>query len=94
MANNAAAVVFEGGNPQDEIALWFSEIRKAITLDSLEKLLRSGAWDSIILVTNYDDLGAAAARLGVKVHKSGAGGAFHFGRELLRTVEALSLIHI
>ncbi|MGI5838059.1 MAG: hypothetical protein ACOX8W_00125 [bacterium] len=88
MANNAAAVVFEGGNPQDEIALWFSEIRKAITLDSLEKLLRSRAWDSIILVTNYDDLGAAAARLGVKVHKSGAGGAFHFGRELLRTVEA------
>lgn len=91
LTNNVAAVVFEGGNPQDEMDIWFSGIRKAITLDSLEKVCRTDAFSPVILVTNYDGLGAAAARLGVTVRESPAGRDFHFGRELLRTVDTCRL---
>lgn len=91
MTNDVAAVVFEGGTPQDEMDIWFSGVRKAITLDTLEKLRRTEAFGTVILVTNSRGLGAAAARLGVTVRESPAGRDFHFGRELLRTVEACGL---
>lgn len=77
------AVVFEGGSPRSGLERTVAAVRKAVVLDTLDKLGACRGLDGIILATNYPDLAADARALGATVELNRSGPArFHFGQAL------------
>jgi CTP:molybdopterin cytidylyltransferase MocA len=92
-----AAVIFEGGpSPGNPLQVEMRRLRRAVTLDAVERYLRAGL-TPVLLVTNDPDLAAAAVELGAQVWPTGplgsadwAGVPFHFGETLRAVVRNLS----
>ncbi|BDG61719.1 hypothetical protein [Caldinitratiruptor microaerophilus] len=79
------AVVFEGGTePRGDLGLTLSRLRRAVVLDTLERLVGLRGLAEVVLATNFPDLAAEAVRLGVRVHPTER--SFHFHRELAAAV--------
>ncbi len=79
-----AIVILEGGNPLDPIEQQMVSVRKAMTLDVVEKVKHIPEIDGVYLSTNYPDLAESAAALGVTVVEEEQ--PFHFGRCLQNVV--------
>lgn len=81
------AVMFEGGQVHTSLDQIISEVRKAVALDTLEKLKSTSAIDEVVLATNYADLAQEAESLGVIVDlETSSAAQFHFGRRLREIV--------
>lgn len=79
-----AIVILEGGNPLDPVEQQMVSVRKAMTLDVVEKVKHIPEIDGVYLSTNYPDLAASAAALGALVVEEEQ--PFHFGRCLQNVV--------
>lgn len=80
------AIVFEGGRePRSALGRCLARLRRAVVLDTLERLAAMAGLDQVVLATNFPDLAAGAAALGVSVHRTAV--PFHFHRELAAVVE-------
>lgn len=82
-------VILEGGQPTDRLELEMVRVRKAMTIDTIEKVRGIREIDAIYLSTNYPDLAEQAAELGVIVVDEGA--PFHFGRCLQQVINEQQL---
>lgn len=85
-----SVVIFEGGDPQDDLVIRLTEVRKQVALDTIAKLNEVRGIDRIIVCTNYDDLAGAAAQLGALVDFSGDG-PFHFGLRLAAIIRHFAI---
>lgn len=85
-----SAVIFEGGEPQDELVIRLTEVRKRVTLDTIDKLRTLTGIDQIIVCTNYNDLAEAAGRLGAAIDYSGDE-PFQFGHRLASIITRFGL---
>lgn len=85
-----SVVIFEGGDSQDTLVARLTEVRKQVTLDTIEKLGGVRGIDRIIVCTNYSDLATAAGRLGATIDYSGDG-PFHFGLRLTDIVRRFAI---
>ncbi|MEW6522460.1 MAG: hypothetical protein AB1445_02625 [Bacillota bacterium] len=88
------AVVFEGGNGASAIDQVMTYIRKEVTLDTCEKMQAVPGIDEIVLCTNYPDLAARAADMGLTVDYRGRDPDFHFGLRLREIVESRRLDNV
>jgi len=88
------AVIFEGGNGATTVDQLMTAVRKEVTLDTCAKLLAVPGIDETVLCTNYPDLAARAAGLGVAVDYRGADPDFHFGLRLQEVVASRGLDNV
>jgi CTP:molybdopterin cytidylyltransferase MocA len=88
------AVIFEGGQGTSAIDQAMAGIRKEVTLDTCEKILSVAEVDEIVLCTNYPDLAARAADMGITVDYRGRDPDFHFGLRLREIVESRRLENV
>lgn len=97
-AGPTCALVFEGGWPAGFLERSMATVRKAVVLDTLEKLRQVGDLDVIVLATNYPDLAADARALGVTVELNRLGPPqFQFGTllaQLVRKYAAARVLYI
>ncbi len=85
-----AAIIFEGGpSPQNEMQEMLTGLRHAITLDTVQKYVRTGL-DEVVLATNFPNLMNASERLGARGWDTGDQRPFHFGRFLQHVVQELA----
>ncbi|HHV61491.1 MAG TPA: hypothetical protein GXX51_02480 [Firmicutes bacterium] len=78
-------VIFEGGRPESEVEARLADVRKAITLDNLEKFGSLNGIERIVVSTNYEDLAKEAAKLGADVELN-HDVDFHVGKRLKEIV--------
>jgi len=85
------AIIFEGGDPRTDIDRAMAAVRRAATLETIEKLRAIPAYEPVVLCTNYPDLAELAAAAGAQVRvNQEAPQDFHFGRSLLRVLADLA----
>lgn len=82
-------VIFEGGQVRTELDELLIGIRKAVTLDTIARVVGVPEISQVLLCTNYPDLAAGAEALGARVDFSRA--PFHFGRRLAGVIQAHEL---
>lgn len=92
LSEPVCAVIFEGGRPRTEVEEQLATVRKAVVLDTIEKMGRVPEIDRVILCTNLPDLARDAAALGAAVDYKRR--RFHFGRRLLDVVEAYGITNL
>jgi CTP:molybdopterin cytidylyltransferase MocA len=89
-----AALIFEGGPlPADSLQAEIRRLRRAVTLDALERYVGAGL-RPVILATNDPELAAEAAGLGVQIWPTAE--PFHFGdtlRTIVRTIQADGIVY-
>ncbi len=82
-------VVMVAEKGQGKIAQLFSKARLAAALDAVEKALKAGCFDPIIVATNWPEAAEAFQEIGVTVDLDQ--GDFHFGKRLLGLVSSYKL---
>lgn len=89
-----AALIFEGGPPPgDSLQQEIRRLRRAVTLDAVERYMGAGL-SPVILATNDPELAAGAADLGAQVWPTES--PFHFGqtlRAIVRTIQADGIVY-
>ena len=85
-------VIMNGRNGRSDVERMVDEVRAAITRDLVDKALRSGAFDRVIVSTNDHELIAALeGKPTVLVEPDRADEPFHFGRQLQQIVARYGL---
>lgn len=89
-----AALIFEGGpQPGDALQLEVHRLRRAATLDAVERYLGAGL-SPVLLATNDPELAGAAGGMGAQVWPTET--PFHFGetlRAIVRTIQADGVVY-
>lgn len=89
-----AALIFEGGpQPGDALEREIRRLRRAVTLDAVERYLDAGL-SPVLLATNDPELAAGAADLGAQVWPTET--PFHFGktlRAIVRNIQADGVVY-
>lgn len=88
-----SVVIFEGGEPSEDLVSRLTEVRKLVTLDTIEKLRSLTGIDRIVVCTNYPDLATEAVRLGAEIDDS-SNEPFQFGRRLAGIISRLGLTRV
>jgi hypothetical protein len=94
-AERIGVVILEGGNPADIIEQQMVSVRKALTLDIIERVRDIPEIDGVYLSTNYPDLAEAATALGAVAVAETA--PFHFGtrlRDVIRLHQLDGVIYV
>lgn len=84
MSPSKSLVVLAGGEGTSPIERLVAAARRAIAIDTIERLWSTGLLDLIVVVTDDEELSDSARRLGATVETSGT--PFHFGTALLSCV--------
>lgn len=92
LSQPVVAVIFEGGRPRTSLDEEMVAVRKAVVLDTIEKMGRVADIDEVILCTNYGDLAEGARALGAWVDFRRK--KFHFGQRLLDVIERYGLQNV
>lgn len=74
-------IILEGGTAGTAIEEDMTAVRKAVVLDSVEKMRETPGIDQVILGTNYPDLAREAEPLGAEIDFNQE--PFHFGHRIL-----------
>jgi len=89
-----SVVIFEGGRTKCPIEETMEDVRKQVTLDTIEKFRHIREIDEIILCTNYTDLAEEAGSLGAQIDFDADTGAYHFGTRLTNLVNDRKLENV
>ncbi len=86
-SQGVSLLIMTGGSQESEVERMVALARQAITLDTVEKALRVGAINRIIVSTNSPSLAEDLQGLSVLIEMDAAGQTFHFGCRLRELIE-------